>query len=196
MVAAAFLTATRVLLRPLTEEDCAGPYLEWFNDPEVCGFNGHHYFPYTYSAALAYVREVCASRTDMVLAIVERAGNRHVGNIALQRIDFLSRSAEFSIVIGAKDCWGKGYGKEAARLLLDHGFVTLNLHRISCGTVAENVPMMRLAASLGMQQEGRRRQALYKNNRYLDVVEYGVLRDEYLHLFHQCRESGPQPIMP
>ena len=31
-----------------------------------------------------------------------------------------------------------------------------------------------------MREEGLRREAIYKNGRYLDIVEYGVLRHEFL----------------
>ena len=103
------------------------------------------------------------------------------------RLDFVSRSAEFAIVIGAKDCWGKGHSKEAARLLLDHAFFTLNLNRVYCGTFETNVAMKKLAEYLAMQVEGRRRQSVFKQNRYVDVIEYGVLRQEYIERF-----GGPE----
>ena len=179
MIAAPFLTGERIYLRGLTEVDCAGPYLEWFNDAAVCRLNGHHQFPYHYTDATAFVKRVNASREMLVLAIVQRADHRHIGNVALHQIDFISRSAEFAIVIGAQDCWGKGYSKEAGRLVLDHAFFSLNLHRVYCGTTENNTPMQRLATYLGMREEGRRRQAMYKANGYLDVIEYSVLKREY-----------------
>lgn len=184
MIAPAFLTGQDVSLRALTEADCSGAYLNWFNDPEVCRLNGHHLFPYRQADALEYVKRVRGSPTDLVLAIALNADGRHIGNVSLQGIDPVNRSAEFAIVIGEKDCWGKGYSKQAGRLLLSHGFLELNLHRIHCGLAEGNVAMERLALSLGMQPEGRRRQALYKEGRYLDILEYGVLREEYLQQFH------------
>ena len=91
----------------------------------------------------------------------------------------MSRSADLAIIIGETDCWGKGYAAEACRLLLTHGFKTLNLHRISCGTSEQNAPMQRLATSLSMTLEGRRRQALFKDGQFVDMVEYGLLRSEF-----------------
>lgn len=175
-----FLKGPDIHLRALEASDCEGAYLRWFNDPEVCRFNGHHLFPYRPEEALQYVRQVKQSPSDLVLAIVLTAGNRHIGNVSLQGIDWVHRVAQFAILLGEKDCWGKGYSKQAGRLILDHGFRTLNLHRIECGTAETNVPMRRLAESLGMKPEGRRRQALFRENRYLDVLEYGILREEYL----------------
>ena len=175
----AFLSGERLYLRPLLPTDAQGPYPQWFNDEEVCAGNSHHVFAYTPTGAEDYIRRVNDSRDTLVLAVVLRDGDRHIGNIALQHIDWISRSAEFAIVVGDKDAWHKGYAAESGRLLCSHGFSTMNLHRIACGTFDNNEPMKRLALSLGMKEEGRRREAIWKNGRYLDVVEYGVLRAEY-----------------
>jgi ribosomal-protein-alanine N-acetyltransferase len=178
-----FLQGSGIYLRALTEADCDGPYLSWFNDAEVCRFNGHHRFPYTRAAALSYVNQVSGSPDDLVLAMVEADSNRHVGNVSLLGLDYVSRNAEFAIVIGERDCWNKGYGKQAARLLLDHGFLTLDLHRVYCGTAADNLAMRKMAVSLGMREEGCRREALYKRGQCIDIIDYGVLKQEYLQRF-------------
>jgi len=189
---ASFLSGERILLRALTEADCTGPYLNWFNDAEVCRYNTHHRFPFSLEDALAYIRRTQQSTTDLVLAIIQRKDNRHIGNVSLQQIDFVSQAAEFAIVIGEKDCWGKGYSKEAAVLLLNHAFLSLHLHRIHCGTTQDNVPMQRLALFLGMKEEGRRREALFKEGQYLDILEYGLLKEEYLGRF---RALGQQQVL-
>ena len=125
--------------------------------------------------ALEYIRAVRARRDCLVLAVVLRDGDRHIGNISLQSIDPISRSAEFAIVMGDKATWGKGYGEEAGALIVAHGFRALNLHRIYCGTFESNQGMRKLAERLGMREEGRRRDAAFKDGEFVDVIEYGVL---------------------
>jgi RimJ/RimL family protein N-acetyltransferase len=174
-----FLVGERLILRQLAESDVDGPYARWFNDAEVCAGNSHHVFPYTREQALAYVRRLAEARDALVLAMVERDGGRHVGNISLQDIHPIYRSAELAIVIGEKEAWGRGYGREAGELIVEHGFAELNLHRVGCATFEDNHGMQALARALGMSEEGRRRQAAFKRGRHLDVVEYGVLRHEW-----------------
>ena len=177
-----FLQGEKLYLRPLLVSDCDGPYLTWLNDEAVCYGNSHHVFPYTLDQARAYVGHVQAHsnhRSALVLAMIEKKSDRHIGNVALDAIDYISRCAEFSIIIGQKEAWGLGYGKEAGRLILTHGFYCLNLHRISCGTLDNNTAMIRLARYLKMGQEGVRRQAVFKNGRYRDVIEFGVLSNEF-----------------
>ena len=39
--------------------------------------------------------------------------------------------------------------------------------------------MQRLALYLGMKEEGRRREAAFKDGRYVDLIEYGILAGEW-----------------
>jgi len=179
----AFLVGDNIYLRGLCLEDLEGEYVAWFNDAEVCQYNSHHVFPYNKQMAESYIKNVATTRTALILAIVLKSTDKHIGNISLQNIDPISRSAEFAIIVGDKNEWGKGYSKEAAFLIAKHGFASLNLHRIYCGTSAQNGAMQKLALYLGMQQEGRRREALYKNNVYEDIIEYGLLSKEFFEKF-------------
>jgi RimJ/RimL family protein N-acetyltransferase len=174
-----FLEGPRLILRGLTEADADGPYPAWLNDAETCRGNAHHVRPFDEEEAREYIRAVRKDASQLVLAITVRDHGTHIGNIALQAIHPLFRRAELSILLGDPRTHGKGYGLEASRLLCRHGFEALNLHRIQCGTYADNAGMIGLAKSLGMREEGRRRQAAWKDGRHVDVVEFGMLREEF-----------------
>jgi RimJ/RimL family protein N-acetyltransferase len=174
-----FLVGDRIYLRALNEGDVEGGYIQWFNDEEVCANNSHHIFPYTKEKALYYINSSREFKDALVLAVVLKGDDLHIGNIALQNINFISKSAEFAIILGEKNCWGQNYSKEASCLLVKHGFASMNLNRIYCGTSAKNIAMQKLASYLGMVEEGRRRQALYKNGQFVDSIEYGLLRNEF-----------------
>ncbi len=180
-----FLAGERIYLRPLDENDLRGNYVSWLNDEGVSKYNSHHTFPYSYSEGLEYIKQSSKSKDKIVLAIILKKKKLHIGNIALQNIDPVNRSAELAILLGEKDYWHKGYSKEAAFLILRHGFDELNLNRIYCGASSENLAMQKLAASLGMIEEGRRRKGLFKDGNYADIVEYGVLRSELKTKFIQ-----------
>lgn len=172
-----FLIGSRIYLRPLDDSDAEGDYVSWLNDPEVCNFNAHHVFPYSKKGALSYIEHTSVSKDSIVLAVCLKENDRHIGNISLQCINLISRSAEFAILMGDKDNWGKGFAKEASLLLLGHGFKELNLHRIYCGTSAENIAMQKLASAIGMTQEGVRKEAMFKHGKYLDIIEFGIINN-------------------
>jgi ribosomal-protein-alanine N-acetyltransferase len=174
-----FLQSERIHLRALMEKDLNENYLQWLNDEEVCAFNSHAVFPNTEQKMGSYFESLKNQLNNIVLAIVDNNTGKHVGNVSLQNINWVSRNAEFAILLGDKEFWGKGYGEEAALLIVDYGFRRLNLHRIYCGTITGNKGMIKLAAKLKMKEEGLRRQAIYKNGQYLDIYEYGVLKEEY-----------------
>ena len=58
-------------------------------------------------------------------------------------------SAEVSVVIGERDVWGSGYGREAMQLLLQFGFERLGLRTIWLVVRAENARAVRLFTRLG-----------------------------------------------
>jgi RimJ/RimL family protein N-acetyltransferase len=175
-----FLAGPRLTLRPLIAADAEGAYPGWLNDAHISQGNSHHTRPYSRAQARAYIEQSRRPGADsVILAIVLKRGNRHIGNIALSQLHPIYRTAEFSILLGEPTQWGKGYGREAATLLIRHGFTALNLRRIQCGTFATNQGFCQLAAALGMRQEGVRRQAVFKAGVYLDVIEFGLLREEF-----------------
>jgi [ribosomal protein S5]-alanine N-acetyltransferase len=176
--ASTFLAGEVVALRPLVESDADGPYPGWLNDAEVCRHNSHHVFPYTPEQAREWIRSI-PSRGELVLAVTLRGEQTHVGNVSLQAIDRVARSAELAILLGERSAWGRGVGLESAKLVVAHGFEAMNLHRISCATTVDNVAMRRIAERLGMQQEGVRREAAFNEGRYVDVIEYGLLAADY-----------------
>src|SRR3989344_4367881 len=173
-----FIEGETINLRPLLLSDVDGGYVDWFNDAEVCRFNSHHVYPYNRKLAAQFVSDAQAQKQTLLLAVVTKKG-KHIGNISLQQIDYISRSAELALILGEKAYWGKGAGTEAARLMVRHGFEVLNLHRIYCGTSVHNIAMQKLAAGLRMRKEGRRREALYKNGGYADIIEYGLLKKDF-----------------
>ena len=175
-----FLKGLRIHLRPLTEKDLTNEYLQWLNDEEVCRYNSHAIFPNTEQKMKNYFQRL-DSHQEVVLAIIDAGTERHIGNVSLQNINWVSKNAEFAILLGNKEYWGRGYGEEAAQLIVDYGFDRLNLHRIYCGTPEGNEGMKKLAVKLNMQKEGVRREAIYKHGQYLDIIEYGLLRNEYLN---------------
>jgi ribosomal-protein-alanine N-acetyltransferase len=174
-----FLKGERLHLRALMEGDLNPAYLQWLNDEEVCRNNAHAIFPNTEQKMKDYFNSLHQQSSAIVLAMVHTASQKHIGNVSLQNINWVSRNAEFAILLGDKEFWGGGYGQEAAKLIVDYGFNRLNLHRIYCGTLENNEGMKKLAALLKMKQEGLRREAIFKNGAYQNIVEYGVLKNEY-----------------
>jgi ribosomal-protein-alanine N-acetyltransferase len=175
-----FLEGGQIYLRALTKNDLNEDYVSWLNDAEVCEFNSHARFPYTTEKMEGYYEKIQQSNAiNVVLAIVDKQTGIHVGNISLQNINWIDRNAEYAILLGNKSFWKKGIAGEASFLICEYGFTRLNLHRIYCGTSAKNTGMKKLAVKMGMKEEGRREEAMFKNGEFVDIVEYGILKKNF-----------------
>ena len=166
-----FLKGETIYLRSLLESDVEDHYIKWLNDQEVVKFNSHGRFPFTREKLLEYVRLVKHSNEMLVLAIIDIKSEKHIGNISLQSINWIDRNAEIAFILGEKDFWSKGIMYEAGKMLLTHAFAVLNLHRLYCGTSSENISMQKLAIKLGMNKEGERIDAIFKNGKYYSIYE-------------------------
>jgi RimJ/RimL family protein N-acetyltransferase len=175
------LRGKNVVLRPVKRSDISY-FLKWFNDREVVQYVGL-YLPMTEMSEEKFIEELGTTRAGsdviLVIEVVEGDSTKPIGNCGLQGISPKDHNALFGIVIGEKDYWSKGYGTEATRLLIDYGFQQLNLHRISSGALAFNDRSIKLHKKLGFREEGRLRQAMFKNGQYHDHVQFGILREEW-----------------
>ena len=174
-----FLVGEQVYLRPLEAADVAGPYAAWLNDYEVTRFLETGSYPSTPATAARYVEQITSSADNVLLAIVEKGTEIHVGNVKLGPIHRVHRRADMGIMIGDRTRWGRGYGREAVALIVAYGFERLNLHKIGLGVHADHDDAVRLYESLGFQVEGRLRQHLFRDGTYHDKLVMGVLREEF-----------------
>jgi len=74
--------------------------------------------------------------------------------------------------------WGKGYGSEVARSLIQFGFSKLKLHRIEAGVATENEKSIKVLEKAGMIREGIRRKILPIRGEWKDNYHYAILEDD------------------
>jgi RimJ/RimL family protein N-acetyltransferase len=161
-------------------------FVEWLNDPEVQeGILLNH--PVSRATEENWFEEMIKRPPDEHVMGIEAAepsedGSvekwRLIGTCAFDRIDWRIHAAEFGIMIGDKTYWNRGYGTEAVRLLVQHGFNTLNLNRIYLHVFENNPRAIRAYEKAGFTHEVRKRQAEYKDGKYIDVLLMSILKDE------------------
>ena len=173
-----FLEGDNIYLRPLELKDVEGNYIKWLNDEDVVKYNSHGRFPLNSQRLKGYVTMTKDSNNCVVLAIIHKKEEVHIGNISLQSINWVDSNAEISFVLGEKSFWAKGIMFEAGKLLINHAFNKLNLHRIYCGTSSQNIGMQKLALKLGMLKEGERKESIYKNGKFYSIFEYGIINNK------------------
>jgi RimJ/RimL family protein N-acetyltransferase len=120
-----------------------------------------------------------ASRANNVrLAICQRESGQCVGVVYLLNIHWINRSGEFGIQIGDRAARGRGIGESATRLMLQHAFGDLNIHRVYLSVLADNARAIRLYERIGFRHEGVQREAVFKCGRYIDLLTMAALASD------------------
>jgi RimJ/RimL family protein N-acetyltransferase len=170
----------KVGLREVRRSDLAN-FLQWFNDPEVTQYLSMS-LPMTEMAEEKWVEglaERAGTHAHFVIVALDDSTEIPIGTIGLDTINNKDHNAAFGIAIGDKDYWNKGYGTEAARLIIDYGFGELNLHRINSNVYEFNERSRRMHLRVGFIEEGRQRELIYRKGRYRDLVMLGILKEEW-----------------
>ncbi|KKO54174.1 GNAT family N-acetyltransferase [Paenibacillus sp. DMB20] len=172
--------SARIKFRKMTAED-AGMYNRWRNDLGVMRTTSPALDLFTEEETNEFVNHVIlGSGTSKSYIIVDKQSDQPVGIVSLIQLDYKNRNAECIIDIGEKDYWGKGYGNEALRLLLDYAFLELNLHRVSLRVFSFNHRAVHMYEKIGFKHEGASRQAIYREGAWGDIIHMGILQHEYL----------------
>ena len=128
--------------------------------------------------------------------LYERATLRPIGTAGLIAINAAHRTAELGIGIGEQDCWGKGYGTEATRLVLDYAFTMLGLHNVMLRAFSYNERAIRVYQRAGFQEIGRRREAQRVGSRAFDVIMMDCLASDFDTLVpHRLHAPDAEPSL-
>jgi RimJ/RimL family protein N-acetyltransferase len=170
----------RVRLRHVERDDLP-QFVEWLNDPDVTqGLSIR--IPLSMDEEESWYEQVLRSPNEerpLCIEVKLEEGWQLIGNSGFFTIDWRNRNAEFGIFIGDKAYWNQGYGTEVVRLILQHGFSTLNLHRVFLRVIADNQRAIRVYEKIGFVHEGRQRQAEYHDGDFHDVIFMGMLRPDW-----------------
>jgi RimJ/RimL family protein N-acetyltransferase len=154
-------------------------FRRWYGDPEIARLARYQDAPMTPGDIDRFFQQRLSGTGTFAMAIHLRDGDRLIGSCALSQLDGDNGSALFHITIGEKDCWGRGYGTEATRLMLGHAFGTLGLHRVALAVFAFNERAIRSYRKVGFVEEGRSREAIWRDGAFWDEIQMSVLEREW-----------------
>lgn len=167
------LETDRLVLRQLENEDAPALHPA-LSDPAVMHWwsSGPHT---TLAQSEAYVaRNAEISESWRCWAITERGGEA-LGWVVLigkrpgvQEVGYILR----------RDCWGRGYAREAVHRVICHAFDDLGQRRIAADTDPENAASIRLLQSLGFQREGYLKGEWETHIGIRDSLIFGLLRED------------------
>lgn len=126
----------------------------------------------------AWFQAISSSRTARRYVGRRRADDGLVGVFRLDRIDPWNRNAYVGAdVVPAMR--RQGYAEEMFKYFLRYLFAQCGLHRVALVTLASNMAALPLYRKLGFVEEGRERQAIFRDGRFQDLVLMGLLVEEW-----------------
>jgi RimJ/RimL family protein N-acetyltransferase len=106
---------------------------------------------------------------------IEKKDGRKIGYVA----HYLARKQHeigYGVIPGER---GRGYGTEAATMIVDYLFLTKDLMRVQADVDRENVASQRVLEKVGFTKEGVLRKVSFEQGEWRDAVRYSLLRDEW-----------------
>ena len=181
------LSDEAVILRPLRPDD-ARPYAAAFRaDPELGWLAGYEDDPDE-----DWVRKRAEDQPKWAeegkgfeLAIADPSLGEFWGCVTLHGFDLKDRRCEVGFGDGRlaqvepPEVRQRGVGTRATSLAVSWAFQNLDLLRVEMTTTPDNLVVPRLARRLGFTYEGTLRKRAVERGRRVDVLWFGVLREEW-----------------
>lgn len=173
------LKTPRLVLRKLTREDIPVYYARLAGSGEVTQymlFQPHQDLSESEASIAKALRRYEEGR--FYRWGIELPGSGLIGMIDLLAFDEDTESCSFAYMLGA-EFWGKGYGTEALKAVLDFGFREMELEMIHADHFAENVASGLVMRKVGMQYVGTTPGKYEKNGRKYDAPRYEITREQW-----------------
>ena len=132
-----------------------------------------------------WYENICRDKSMEYYSIVENKKefpieyeSQFLGIVRINNIDFVNRSAMIGLDI-RPDFRGQGIGTKAFLALLEYFFQHRNFHRLYLMVLEDNVVALKLYKSAGFTEEGRYRQAIWRDGKFKNYIIMSILEDEY-----------------
>jgi len=173
------LRGRTVGLRPMQSED-AWHLFKWFNDQQVIEDLGlrHALFCVSIDEERAIVQKMLTSPTNRDFMVVDLGTEGAIGWAGLSHIDLRNSTADLHVIIGEPSEWGLGKGGEATRMVVEHAFEIMNLHRVQLRVACHNARAIACFTASGFDVEGTIRDDHRHQGEFASSYLMSVLRDE------------------
>jgi RimJ/RimL family protein N-acetyltransferase len=173
------LKGDKVTLRPGNDNDIY--YLaKWYNDIELNKLAGWTSSKVTYDKLRYNISR--SFGYDPMNLMIDNENGKPIGTIQLYDFDEQDRSCKLGIRIGERDYWGKRYGEDAVKVLLEYAFMKLDLYRVSLKVYEYNERAARCYLRCGFRHEGRTRHSACIEGKFYDELIMGILKSDFLEL--------------
>lgn len=165
-------------LRAIEKEDL--PQLrEWRNNPDLRKFF-REIAEISKTNQEAWFESINSKNSPhKMFAIIKLDTNELMGACGLCYIDWINRSADFSIYLGYNNLYiDDVYAIEAAKIMRNYGFDILNLHRLWAEIYTLDAQKKAFFNTLGFKLDGELRETYWYDKQWYNSLFYSLLDHE------------------
>ena len=182
-----YIAGKHVYLRHPTEEDALGKWYEWFSDEETTKYLNDQFWPNNVENQLNLYNSLVDERIRdyrhrLVLSIVTKKDDLHIGVVSLSRINWVHRYADSVIIIGDKSHKRMPYTVEAHELTHAVAFARLNLLNLKSYYAATNEGAIALQELFKYKKVGVYEKLLSVDGARVDLITGMLNKNDYLRL--------------
>ncbi len=173
-----WLLGEKVVLRQGEERDIF--YLvNWYNDKELNKLAGWT----EGKLVVAQLRRNLSKGFgyDPMNLMIDTKDGKSIGTIQLYDFSELNQSCKLGIRIGDREYWGKGYGEDAIKTLLEYAFYKLDIFRVSLKFYEYNKRASKCYLKCGFKYEGRTRKSAFIDGQFYDEILMGILKSDFIN---------------
>lgn len=171
------ITTNRLVLRLFQKSDAVA-VTKLCNNYNIYKNTLYLPFPYSIQDALSWIDnhiENFNSNKSFEFAVTDKLTGELFGAIALSNNQKFN-NGEIAYWIG-EEFWGCGYATEAAQAILRFAFDEKQYHKVFARYFNSNPASGRVIQKIGMKKEGILIDHVKKENRYEDLVYYGIINE-------------------
>lgn len=183
-----------VCLRRIEREDI--PLLwEWSMNDELAYFNAFTSHKSKAQFEIDYEANI-NNQSLMDYLIIAGEDKKPVGFCGLKDINWVDSYAEVFISICDENARKRGVATIAILMLVKIAFYERNLNKLIFKISEHNTKVMNLIKKWGFKHEGTLREMHYLNNRYYNIIIFGVLKSEAEVFFNTAIKNIVSYLFP
>lgn len=172
-----------IILREKRLDDAKDDY-QWRVDEELARLDATRPLNMSYESFLRYTREELAYPSPRSKRFaVDTYDGKHIGNCMYYDVDLRQGETELGIMIGDRDYWSKGYGRDVVNTLLSYIFTTTPLTRVYLHTLEWNHRARKSFAHSGFHEIKEVRRS------GLDFILMEIWRSEWEKIVQQREDA-------
>lgn len=167
----------RLYLRQFNISDITLIYIKALQNEEIIGLTEARHTKWSEKKVKDYIKNSNKEGESILVGIFIKELDKPIGNIRVFNFHSIHKRAELGIMLYDKSEWGKGYGTEALKAIVQFAFNDLKLHRICADYYSINKASARIFEKVGFNVEGVFKDHFFIKDKFVDSIRVAKINN-------------------